>query len=157
MNINVELFKRYKPENKLEIVKNLTQAELLSVTKATILRIIKEAGRGDRYKTRNKFKTLRLKNDVGNSWNSTVECVYNGKNNTVYLDVYIQGDDTDTTDYCKIEDFLDMRYDSVTCARLHETFRSGYEHTVVANYNKADRANVIREILNTYIHDKYGV
>lgn len=156
-NINEELFKRYKPENKLEIIKKLTDAELLNVSKSTILRIIKEAGVGDSRQSRNKFKTLCLRNRVGNSWNSTVEKVFNGKKDKIYLDVYIQGDDTDTFDECDLDDFLTTRYDTVTCAKLHEEFSNGYEHTVVANYDKADRARVIREILNTYVHNKYGI
>ena len=157
MNINIELFKKYKPDNKLEMIKNLTQAELLNVTKATILRIIKEAGKGDSNKARNKFKTLRLIKRVGNNWNSLVESIHNYKKDEIFLSVYIQGDDTDTTDTCKLDDFLDNRYEKVTCARLHESFSNGYEHTIAANYTKEDRARVIREILNTYVHLKYGI
>lgn len=157
MNINIELFKRYKPENKLNTIKTLTQAELLNVTKSTILRIIKEAGKGDSNKVRSKFKTLRLIKRVGNDWNSLVESVYNSKKDEIFLSIYIQGDDTDAIDTCRIEDFLDNRYDTVTCGELHEYFRSGYEHTVVANYSKEDRAEVIREILSTYVHCKYNI
>ena len=43
-DVNTELFKRISPE-KIEIIKNLTQAELSGVSKATVLRIVKEAGR----------------------------------------------------------------------------------------------------------------
>lgn len=157
MNINIELFKRYKPENKLEIIKNLTQAELLNVTKATILRVIKEAGQGDSSKARSKFKTLRLINRVGNNWNSTIDSVYNGKKDEIFLEVYIQGDDTDTTDICGIDALLNNRYDSTTLAQLEESFSNGYKHVVVANYSKEERAEVIREILSTYVHRKYGI
>lgn len=157
MNINTELFKRYKPENKLEIIKNLTQVELFNVTKATILRVIKEAGKGNSNKARNKFKTLRLRNRVGNNWNSTIDSVYNGKKDKIFLEVYIQGDDTDTTDICEIDTLLNSRYDSITLAQLEESFSNGYGHVVVANYSKEDRAEVIREILNTYVHCKYGI
>lgn len=157
MNINTELFRRYKPENKLEIIKALTQAELLNVTKSTILRIIKEAGKGDSNKVRSKFKTLRLIKRVGNNWNSSIESVYNSKKDEIFLSVYIQGDDTDTTDTCRMDDFLDNRYDTITCGKLHESFRNGYGHTVVANYHREDRAEVIREILSTYVHCKYNI
>lgn len=46
-NINIELFKRYAPKKKLEIINALTENEFLAITNKTILRIIKEAGRGD--------------------------------------------------------------------------------------------------------------
>lgn len=157
MNINIELFKRYKPENKLEMIKNLTQDELLNVTKATILRVIKEAGHGDSRKTRSKFKTLGLMNRVGNNWNSTVDSIYNGKKDEIFLEVYIQGEDTDTTNICGIDTLLSKHSDSTTLAHLEESFRNGYSHVVVANYSKENRAEVIREILNTYVHRKYNI
>ena len=94
-NINIELFKRYAPKKKLEIINALTENELLAITNNTILRIIKEAGRGDSNKTRCKYKTLFL-SDAGNNWNSNVTNIYNWKKDEVYLSVYIQGDDTDT-------------------------------------------------------------
>lgn len=43
-NINQELFKRYAPKKKLEIINNLTTAELLATTPETLMRIVKEAG-----------------------------------------------------------------------------------------------------------------
>lgn len=43
-NINVELFKRYAPKKKLEIINSLNSSELSNVTPATITRIVKEAG-----------------------------------------------------------------------------------------------------------------
>lgn len=157
-NINVEIFKRYKPETKLEIISKLTESELLDITKETVLRIIKEAGVGRNEKqSRNKFKTLRLRNRVGNDWNSRVYGLENVKGDRVLLEVYLQGDDIDTTDYCDLTDFLSKRCDVVCCANLHEEFRNGYSHTIPANYYKEDRARVIREILNTYVHEKYGV
>ena len=45
MNINIELFKRYKPDRKVQIIMELTEDELLAITPATITRIIKEAGK----------------------------------------------------------------------------------------------------------------
>ena len=41
-NINIELFKRYAPKKKLEIINALTENEFLAITNKTILRIIKE-------------------------------------------------------------------------------------------------------------------
>lgn len=157
MNINVELFKRYKPAKKLEIIGNLTQSELLSVTGATILRIIKEAGTGDSRKTRCKFKHLTLLGKKGNGRNSQIDNIYNWKKDEIFLDVYIQGDDTDTTVSCTWKEFADFRYDEVCLGKLKESFRNGYEHTIPANYDKEDRAEVIKDILYTYVHRKYDL
>ena len=153
-NINVELFKRYAPKKKLEIINSLSESELLSISYATVLRIIKETGKGDSGKARNKFKTLFL-SDAGNNWNSNVTSIWNGKN-VIMMSVYIQGDDTDTyTDY-KLKDFLDNRYENLCLGKLHESFRNGYEHEVPANYDRADRAKVIKAILTAYIKNKYN-
>ena len=43
-NINQELFKRYAPKKKLEIINNLTTTELLAATPETLMRIVKETG-----------------------------------------------------------------------------------------------------------------
>lgn len=153
-NINIELFKRYAPKNKLEIINALTEKEILAITNNTILRIIKEAGRGDSNKTRCKYKTLFL-SDAGNNWNSKVTNIYNWKKDEVYLSVYIQGDDTDTYVAYKLRDFLDNRYEELCLGHIEESFRNGYSHKKPANYNRADRARVIKAILTAYVECKY--
>lgn len=155
MNINQFIFTRTAPKKKLEVVKKLQQGELLAITYKTILRIIKEAGVGDSNKTRCKFKTLYL-SDAGNDWNSKVTNIYNWKKDEVYLSVYIQGDDTDTHAFPKLKDFLDNRYEEQCLGKLHESFRNGYEHDVPANYNRTDRARVIKAILTAYVKNKYA-
>lgn len=154
-NINKIIFTRTAPKKKLEIINSLSQGELLAITYSTILRIIKEAGRGDSNKKRSKFKTLFL-DDAGNKWNSKVTNIYNWKNNEVYMSVYIQGDDTDTHAFPKLKDFLDNRYEEQCLGKLHESFRNGYEHDVPANYNRTDRARVIKAILTAYVKNKYA-
>jgi len=153
-NINQFLFTRTKPQTKLEVINNLSQSELLSITYSTILRIIKEAGTGDTKKTRCKFKTLYL-SGATNDWNSKVKNIYNSKKDEVYLSVYIQGDDTDTEVSYKLRDFLDNRYEEQCLGKLFESFCNGYEHNVPANYDRADRARVIKAILTAYINNKY--
>ena len=155
MDINNFLFTRTAPKKKLEIINSLSQGELLAITYPTILRIIKEAGRGDSNKARCKFKTLLLE-DAGNKWNSRVISIFNGKKDEIYLSVYIQGDDTDTYVFPKLKDFLDNRYEEQCLGKLHESFRNGYEHDVPANYNRSDRARVIKAILTAYIENKYA-
>ena len=153
-NINNIIFTRTAPKKKLEIINSLSQGELLAITYKTILRIIKEAGVGDTNKTRCKFKTLYL-SGAGNDWNSKVTNIYNWKKDEVYLSVYIQGDDTDTYEFPKLKDFLDNRYEEQCLGKLHESFRNGYEHDVPANYNRTDRARVVRAILTAYVKNKY--
>ena len=153
-NINNIIFTRTAPKKKLEIINSLSQGELLAITYKTILRIIKEAGRGDSNKTRCKFKSLYL-SGATNDWNSKVRNIYNSKKDEVYLSVYIQGDDTDTHTFPKLKDFLDNRYEEQCLGKLHESFRNGYEHDVPANYNRTDRARVIRAILTAYVKNKY--
>lgn len=155
ININQFLFTRTKPQTKFEVINNLSQGELLSVTYNTILRIIKEAGKGDANKTRCKFKTLYL-SGATNDWNSKVRNIFNWKKDEVYLSVYIQGDDTDTEVDYKLRDFLDNRYEEQCLGKLHESFRNGYEHNVPANYDRSDRARVIKAILTAYITNKYA-
>ena len=154
MDINNFLFTRTAPKKKLAVINTLSQGDLLSVTYKTILRIIKEAGVGDSNKTRCKFKTLYL-SGATNDWNSKVTNIYNWKKDEVYLSVYIQGDDTDTYEFPKLKDFLDNRYEEQCLGKLHESFRNGYEHDVPANYNRTDRARVVRAILTAYVKNKY--
>lgn len=154
-NINTELFKRYAPKKKLEITNSLSENEMLSITYTTVLRMIKEAGKGDSSKARNKFKTLFL-DDAGNNWNSRVISVWNYKKDEVVLSVYIQGDDTDTYADYKLKDFLDNRYEKQCLGKIHESFRNGYEHDVPANYDRTDRARVIKAICTAYVRNKYA-
>ena len=52
-NINIELFKRYAPKKKGDIISSLTPSELFAITEDTIKRIIKEVG-NRRYRSREK-------------------------------------------------------------------------------------------------------
>ena len=103
-NINVELFKRYAPKKKLEIIEKLNPNELMNVTTATITRIVKEAGKS-MYKSRNKRLYISRDRQRGNSWNSTIEAVelIRGK---LYLDVYLQYENTDCNTSELVRDFI---------------------------------------------------
>lgn len=152
--IEVELLKTYAPKKKLEIVNSLSVDELLRTPYEMILKIIKEVGTGDPKKVRNKFKTLYLK-EAGNDWNSKVVSIRNCKKDEIWLSVYIQGDDTDTTVDYKLSDFLDNSREIQYIGKLHESFRNGYEHDITAIYNREARSKVIKEILVTYLTRKY--
>jgi len=149
-NINVELFKRYSPKKKLELIEALTPAELMNITTATIVRIVKEAG-VNMYKSRN--KTLRISRDRqrGNNWNSTIEAVelYKG---IPYLDVYMQYDNTDTNTSKLFSSFIlqgDCRVE------ITRDDRYGNPRTYYAIYDEGDKQRVIRSILEEYVYTKY--
>ena len=57
-NINTELFKKYAPKKKLEIIESLTQEELLAITPKTVTRMVKEAGEGKKGSPNTEFKVL---------------------------------------------------------------------------------------------------
>ena len=62
-NINVELFKRYKPEKKLDLIYQLNADELLATTPETIKRIVKETGKRIG-KSRNIAKKIVIERDI---------------------------------------------------------------------------------------------
>jgi len=154
MNINQFLFTRTAPKKKLEVIESLEDSQLLAITYNTILRMIKEAGVGDSRKTRSKFKTLYI-DGASNEWNSRVTSIFNRQKDVIYMNVYIQGDDTDTDVWYELKDFLDNRYEDQCLGHIEESFRNGYSHSKPANYNRSDRARVIRSICTAYLHSKY--
>ena len=150
-NINVELFKRYAPSRKLEIINGLTEDELLFITKDTLLRIVKEAGE-NRYKSRD--KELRIASDrrAGNNWNSTVEDINTYKGN-LYLNIYCQTDSTDTN--------ISESWDKFICgkeyrATQHFTNRYGDSVPHYFLYYKNNKAAVVKSILLEYVCTKYA-
>lgn len=90
-NVNTELFRRTAPVKKIEIIKNMTQDELLSISKETILRIVKETGRRVTG-SRNYEFYVQPGRRKGNDWNSIIEGIwlYKGKLSII---TYIQVDD----------------------------------------------------------------
>ena len=151
ININVELFKRYAPKRKLEIINNLTTAELLATTPETIMRIAKEAGRSIG-KSRDKILRINRDRQAGNDWNSTVEDVEFIKRN-LYLNIYFQTDHTDTNISEKYATF--MQGDQYH-GKHYTTNRYGDEVPNYFTYDRQDKANVIKSILLEYVHTKYA-
>ena len=149
-NINIELFKKYAPKKKIEIIHLLTKEELLLTDSLTIARIVKEAGVCF-YKSRDKYLYIDREIQKGNDWNSSVEKVEVRKG-ICYINFYVQGDDTDTNisetysnfaRQCNYKGrcFFPNRYgDNVPCYFL---------------YSIEDKANVIRSILLQYVYTRY--
>jgi len=150
-NINQDLFKRFAPKKKLELIEKLGPAELMAVTPQTFERIVKETGR-NMYKSRNKRLFISRDRQRGNSWNSTIEAIelIKGK---LYLDVYCQYDNTDTNTSEELSTFLrrgDCRVE------VHTTDRYGNPRTYYFTYDEGSKQRVIRSILEEYVYSKYS-
>ena len=150
-NINVELFKRYAPKKKLEIIEKLNPNELMNVSTATIERIVKEAGM-NMYKSRNKRLYISRDRQRGNSWNSTIEAVelIRGK---LYLDVYLQFENTDCNTSELVTDFI--RRGDFTGSVVRSD-RYGNDRHYYFTYSEGSKQRVIRSILEEYVHSKYA-
>lgn len=153
ININEELFKRYAPKKKLEIVDKLEPSELLKVSSETFKRIIKEAGHGAWSEKRSRNKSLMIRGSLqeGNNWNSTVDGISIHKGE-LYLTVYLQYDNTDTFDEITAVSFFRKGEIRV---EFHRTDRYGNPRTYYATYNDDDKCEVVRSILKEYIYSKY--
>lgn len=151
-NINVELFKRYAPKKKIEMINALTDDEVMATTKETILRIVKEAGHGS-YKSRNKDLYISRQLREGNHWNSELESVgiYKKK---LYLDFYVQyGDsETDTTMPVKYEDFFRSGEFRGTIKGSDRYGNTKYYYYI---YDREDKVRCMRSILLQYVYSKY--
>ena len=150
-NINQIIFTRTQPNKKIEIIKNLTEAELLATTEATITKIVKEAGRR-MYKSRDKQLRIDYDRRKGNNWNSTVESVelIKGK---LFLDFYIQYENTDTNTSEEYEDFFRRGNFRGEIRRLD---RFGNGRTYYFCYDETDKAKVMKSILLEYVYSKYA-
>ena len=142
IDINVELFKRYAPKRKLEIIYQLNANELLAITSESIKRIVKEAGRKIGM-SRN--IVLRISNDrrIGNAWNSNIEAVEYVKGN-LYLNIYFQMDNTDTN-IC--EKYLNFFKGNEYHGKHYTTNIYGDSVPNYFTYNREDKAGVIKSIL----------
>ena len=150
-NINQELFKRYAPKKKLEIINNLTTAELLNTSTETLMRIVKEAG--TRVGTvRSKVLRISSARRSGNNWNSTVEAVeiHRGK---LVLDFYVQMDSTDTNHF---EPYSNFSKDGNYTGKVYTTNRYGDQVPIYFIYDRENKAGVIKSILLEYVHTKYA-
>lgn len=150
MDINKELFKRYKPKKKLEIIEMLTPSELLGIYPSTIHRIVKEVGV---LRDKSRDKELRFSNEhrTGNGWNSSIESIGVYKNR-LHVNIYIQMDHTDTT---IIEEGQVFFRRGEYIGKAFETNRYGDKIPNYCQYSEQDKARCIRVILNQYVHSKY--
>ena len=151
-NINLELFKRYAPKKKLEIIGKLTDDELLAITPATITRMVKETG--ELYYKSKRDKKLRVRRVIrkGNEWNSEFTGVdlLKGK---LYVNLYVQYDNTDTETCISFGEF--MRDKDRFRGTINTTDRYDNPQTYYYFYDNEDRARAIRSLLYEYVYRKY--
>ena len=95
-NINQELFRRYAPKKKLEIIESLTDKELLNVKESTVIRIVKETGTFNYGSKRDKHLNISLGRRKGNDWNSTLDSIDYSRGR-IFVELYLQYENTDTS------------------------------------------------------------
>lgn len=149
-NVNIELFKRMSLERKTEMINNLTQTELSRVSEATLLRIVKEAGRRNPG-TRNYEFCIHPDRRAGNRWNSEVEGIWLNKGK-LHVRIYIQLDHTDCEQTIPSDDFF--RKGKYRGAVIRND-RYGNPQTHYYVYNEKDKAEVLRSICLEYLHTQY--
>lgn len=150
MDINRIIFSRTAPTKKMEIIENLALSELLSITPATIAKMIKEAG-SRLYKSRDKELRISYERRTGNNWNSEIEGVRNYKGIPM-LNLYIQYENTDTSTSVRLDDFLkhgDYR------GSIVRDDRCGNPRSYYFTYSATDKARFVRRLLMEYINRKY--
>ena len=149
----MELFKRYAPEKKLEMIDKLNSDDLMNVSTATFERIVKETGEGAWSEKRSRNKRLRIRSSLqqGNNWNSTIDeiSIYKGK---LYLGVYLQYENTDTSDETTAASFFRC---GETRIDIRRDDRYGNPRTYYAVYDEDDKSEVARSILKEYVYTKY--
>ena len=152
-NINSELFKRYAPKKKIQIIEKLTDDELLAITPATIIRMVKEAGKSIYKSKRDKTLMVSRQRRTGNDWNSWFNGVdlLKGK---LYVNFYIQYDNTDTDDCISYGEF--MRDRDRFRGTIKTTDRYDNPQTYYYFYENDDRARAIKSLLLEYVYTKYA-
>ena len=149
-DINTELFRRTSPVKKVEVINNLTQAELSKVSEETILRIVKETGRKTAKSRNYEFYVNPIRRNV-NRLNSELEVIWLYKRKLSFV-VYIQYDDTDSSLLVPFNDFFkkgDFR------GTIKRDDRYGNPQTHYYVYDENDKTEVMRSFCLEYINTKY--
>jgi len=152
-DINTELFKRYQPKKKLEIIESLTEKELLNVKEATMLRVVKEAGTLNYGSKRNKHLNVSRERRVGNDWNSDFDGINLAKGK-LFVNLYFQYENTDTSvfeDYSKFFKSGDYK------GQYQGSDSMGNPRTYYFTYDESDKARCIKSLLLEYVHKKYSL
>lgn len=150
-DINIELFKRYQPKKKLEIIEALTEKELLAVKESTVIRIVKEVGKAHYRSKRDKLLSINSERRRGNCWNSTFEGVdfYKGE---LYVELYLQYENTDTNMSEEWRRFIRKGNYEGQCRRDD---KMGNLRTYYFTYTEIQKVRCIKSILQEYVYCKY--
>lgn len=151
-DINIEIFKRYQPKKKLEIIESLTDKELLNLKESTVIRIVKEVGNFHHRSKRDKLLSINGERRQGNSWNSIFEGVdyYKGE---LWVELYFQYENTDTNTSEEWRRFFRQGNYEGQCRRDD---RMGNLRTYYFTYSQSDKAKCIKSILYEYVYRKYA-
>lgn len=151
MDLNTELFRRISPDKKLEMIKKATQSELLSLSRPSVERMVKETG--TRINPAHVAKELHIDSDMANNGrNSSINYIFQGrKRGSLYLNIYLQGYDTDTTEPCEYDNFANNE----DLCKFEETYLHGGYNIIHAKYYPEDKARVLKAICIAYIENKY--
>lgn len=150
MDINKIIFSRTSAPKKAEIVKGLSTNELLSVTPATIERIVKETGTRF-YKSRDKQLLISHERVPGNNWDSFFEGVLLRKGQ-LSTSLYLQYENTDTNTTAIWESFF-VKGDFHGSVIRDD--RQGNPRHYYFTYTDSDKAGCVRNLLLEYLHRKY--
>lgn len=153
MDLNKELFRKLAPHNKLELLRQAKQSDFLNITFDTLERMVKEAGK--RISENHVAKELYIDREFAhNDRNSRVESIYQGrKRGSLYMNIYLQGYDTDTNIQCEVTKFLSREE---ILGSFTEEYLHGGPCIIQAKYDAEDKARVIHAICLAYIHNKYA-
>lgn len=151
MNVNEFIFSRTQPSRKVDTIKALTNDELLSVSEATVNRIVKDAGRKIG-RTRDRELNISRDRRAGNAWNATVDGIdlIKGK---LYVEVYLQYENTDTSTSENYDDFF--RKGNFR-GEVRRSDRFGNGRTYYYLFDNSNKASVIRSVLLEYVYTKYA-
>ena len=151
MDINIEIFKRYQPKKKLEIIESLTDKELLNLKESTVIRIVKEVGNFHHQSKRNKLLSINSERRRGNCWNSTFEGVdfYKGE---LSVELYLQYENTDTNMSEEWRRFFRHGNYEGQCRRDD---MMGNLRTYYFTYTEIQKVRCIKSILQEYVYRKY--
>lgn len=151
-DINIELFKRYQPKKKLEIIESLTDKELLALKESTVIRIVKETGTFNYGSKRNKHLNISRERRKGNDWNCTFDSIDYNKGR-IFFELYLQYENTDTSIFEYWYRFLQP---GEYRGQYHGTDRMGNPRTYYFSYYEKDKARCIKSILLEYVYRKYS-
>lgn len=148
MDINKFIFSRTAPAKKIEAIEVLSQPELLSITPATIIKMVKDTGTR-LYKSRD--KRMHIANTVSNDWNAEFLGIKNSGTNPL-AEIYLQYENTDTDTGVSLYDFLkhgDYR------GSIQRNDRNGNPRHYYFTFNVSQKAECVRALLLEYVNRKY--